>query len=86
MLRVRRIRGSGGTGRRARLRGVWFTPYGFKSRFPHQKEKVGNRLPFLFATEMDRQNPTALAVRVRLRSKDTIERSEICSTVPFPRL
>ena len=32
------IRGSGGTGRRARLRGVWFTPYGFKSRFPHQKE------------------------------------------------
>ena len=32
----RRLRGSGGTGRRARLRGVWFTPYGFKSRFPHQ--------------------------------------------------
>ena len=30
---------SGGTGRRARLRGVWFTPYGFKSRFPHQKRK-----------------------------------------------
>ena len=26
---------SGGTGRRARLRGVWFTPYGFKSRFSH---------------------------------------------------
>ena len=36
MLRARRTRGSGGTGRRARLRGVWFTPYGFKSRFPHQ--------------------------------------------------
>ena len=30
------MRGSGGTGRRARLRGVWFTPYGIKSRFPHQ--------------------------------------------------
>ena len=30
---------SGGTGRRARLRGVWFTPYGFKSRFPHQTEE-----------------------------------------------
>ena len=28
--------GSGGTGRRARLRGVWISPYGFKSRFPHQ--------------------------------------------------
>ena len=28
--------GSGGTGRRARLRGVWEFPYGFKSRFPHQ--------------------------------------------------
>ena len=41
MLRARRTRGSGGTGRRARLRGVWFTPYGFKSRFPHQKK--GNR-------------------------------------------
>ena len=35
MLRTKRDRGSGGTGRRARLRGVWFTPYGFKSRFPH---------------------------------------------------
>ena len=30
--------GSGGTGRRARLRGVWFTPYEFKSRLPHHKE------------------------------------------------
>ena len=30
---------SGGTGRRARLRGVWFTPYGFKSRFSHQNRK-----------------------------------------------
>ena len=29
-------RESGGTGRRARLRGVWFTPYGFKSRLSHQ--------------------------------------------------
>ena len=26
----------GGTGRRARLRGVWFTPYGFDSRSSHQ--------------------------------------------------
>ena len=32
---------SGGTGRRARLRGVWFTPYGFKSRFSHQKNPIG---------------------------------------------
>ena len=30
---------SGGTGRRARLRGVWFTPYGFKSRFSHQTQR-----------------------------------------------
>ena len=30
-----KIRESGGTGRRARLRGVWYTPYGFKSRFSH---------------------------------------------------
>ena len=29
---------SGGTGRRARLRGVWFTPYGFKSRLSHHAE------------------------------------------------
>ena len=29
--------GSGGTGRRARLRGVWISPYGFKSRFPHKR-------------------------------------------------
>ena len=28
---------SGGTGRRARLRGVWISPYGFKSRFSHQQ-------------------------------------------------
>ncbi len=28
--------GSGVIGRRARLRGVWVTPYGFKSRLPHQ--------------------------------------------------
>ena len=41
------IRGSGGTGRRARLRGVWFTPYGFKSRFPHQNtSRFFNRLVF----------------------------------------
>ena len=32
--------GSGGTGRRARLRGVWFTPYGFKSRFPHKQTEL----------------------------------------------
>ena len=32
-------RESGGTGRRARLRGVWFTPYGFKSRLSHQNWK-----------------------------------------------
>ena len=40
LLRVTKQRclicGSGGTGRRARLRGVWFTLYGFKSRLPHQ--------------------------------------------------
>ena len=30
-------RGSGGTGRRARLRGVWSIPYGFKSRLPHTR-------------------------------------------------
>ena len=33
---------SGGTGRRARLRGVWITPYGFKSRFSHQKSEFSN--------------------------------------------
>ena len=31
----RHICGRGGTGRRARLRGVWVTPYEFKSRRPH---------------------------------------------------
>ena len=67
MLRARRTRGSGGTGRRARLRGVWFTPYGFKSRFPHQTKGRWNfPSAFLFFAELDRQNPTALAVRVRL--------------------
>ena len=30
---------SGGTGRRARLRGVWISPYGFKSRFSHQQKQ-----------------------------------------------
>ena len=34
---VSKVCESGGTGRRARLRGVWYTPYGFKSRFSHQK-------------------------------------------------
>ena len=33
---------SGGTGRRARLRGVWISPYGFKSRFSHHS---GRRMP-----------------------------------------
>ncbi len=28
---------SGGIGRRARLRGVWVKPYGFKSRLSHQR-------------------------------------------------
>jgi hypothetical protein len=27
-------------GRRARLRGVWVTPYGFKSHHPHQLNKL----------------------------------------------
>ena len=39
--------GSGGTGRRARLRGVWYTPYGFKSRFPHKADSEMGLL-FLF--------------------------------------
>ena len=40
---------SGGTGRRARLRGVWFTPYGFKSRFSHQqRRRVPKWAPFFF--------------------------------------
>ena len=39
---------SGGTGRRARLRGVWFTPYGFKSRFSHQ----GTLFVFLYSAGM----------------------------------
>ena len=38
---------SGGTGRRARLRGVWFTPYGFKSRFSHQQKTPSNARCFL---------------------------------------
>ncbi len=36
---------SGGTGRRARLRGVWFTPYGFKSRFSHQQAGMCGSIP-----------------------------------------
>ena len=35
---------SGGTGRRARLRGVWFTPYGFKSRFSHHSHSIKMQL------------------------------------------
>ena len=38
------IRESGGTGRRARLRGVWFTPYGFKSRFSHHSHSIKMQL------------------------------------------
>ena len=33
----------GGTGRRARLRGVWFTPYGFDSRSSHQPLRASLR-------------------------------------------
>ena len=60
MLRARRTRGSGGTGRRARLRGVWFTPYGFKSRFPHHKKSdhICDRL-FYCAETGAVDNPTA---------------------------
>ena len=68
MLRARRTRGSGGTGRRARLRGVWFTPYGFKSRFPHQTKKQMDEIHLLFVFRgTGKAEPvTALAVRVRL--------------------
>ena len=34
------VRGSGGIGRRARLRGVCIPTYGFKSRLPHQTGKI----------------------------------------------
>ena len=69
MLRARRTRGSGGTGRRARLRGVWFTPYGFKSRFPHQKKQVGFSLPAFLCGNGQAKPVSALAVRARLLAK-----------------
>ena len=37
---IKYIRGCGGIGIHARLRGVFFTEYGFKSRQPHQHEKA----------------------------------------------
>lgn len=44
------MRENGGTGRRARLRGVWGDSYGFDSRFSHQNLKKFLRLKdFLFA-------------------------------------
>ena len=45
-------RGSGGTGRRARLRGVWITPYGFKSRLPHQTKAASFWMVPLFLVWM----------------------------------
>ena len=47
-----RSRGSGGTGRRARLRGVWITPYGFKSRLPHQTKAASFWMVPLFLVWM----------------------------------
>ena len=41
---IKAARESGGTGRRARLRGVWFTPYGFKSRFSHHSHSIKMQL------------------------------------------
>ena len=41
----------GGTGRRARLRGVWITPYEFKSRQSHHDyrlKKQKTRKPLIF--------------------------------------
>ena len=76
--------GSGGTGRRARLRGVWFTPYGFKSRFPHQKSiKALALMHFLLRkTVLSRTASLCEAVRSTLASNS--ERSERCSTSRFP--
>ena len=42
--------GSGEIGRRARLRGVWVTPYGFKSRLPHHLKILGEVLKWLKRT------------------------------------
>ena len=35
------------------------TPYGFKSRFSHQKDTDGKSRPFLFAAKQTTQNPSA---------------------------
>src|SRR5438876_5646747 len=62
--------GSGGIGRRARLRGVWVKPWGFKSPLPHQitevraRGSVGER--FVHTEEVAGSNP-AVPIRERLR-------------------
>ena len=48
-------RESGGIGRRARLRGVWLTPYGFKSRFSHQSKSTDFGRCFLIYTTYRRR-------------------------------
>ena len=78
--------GSGGTGRRARLRGVWFTPYGFKSRFPHQQKEHRLRDALFVGAEYGYTNSTAMlfiAVRSNLLANSSSERSERRSTVPY---
>ena len=51
------LRGSGGTGRRARLRGVWFYRTG-SIPVSRTRKQASNRLSaFLFVREMEKQNP-----------------------------
>ena len=58
--------GHGGTGRRVRLRGVWFTPSEFKSRWPHQKRTPGKTGGFSFPiSEAEGYGPGTYAVAFR---------------------
>ena len=59
--------GSGGTGRRARLRGVWFTPYGFKSRFPHKADSFESAFSFRSAGVPEACFPFDRKIREKIR-------------------
>ena len=66
-------RGSGGTGRRARLRGVWFTPYGFKSRFPHQQ-----KTHFCLVTKVRFLNDVCLRQMMLASPNDVRYANDVC--------
>ena len=84
--------GHGGTGRRVRLRGVWFTPSEFKSRWPHQKRTPGKTGGFSFSDkrsgrtrtrDIRRRFPSGLRRRIagtHTRFADAYARDAKCRT------